>query len=49
MVEVTAVELGTDHRTGTAALDMISKISQDREETHLVPLVGLPCLLCPCV
>jgi phosphoadenosine phosphosulfate reductase len=27
-------------RTGTAALDMISKISLDREETHLVPLVS---------
>jgi len=30
---------GADDRTGTAALDMISKISLDREETHLVPLV----------
>lgn len=26
-------------RTGTAAVDMISKISLSREETHLVPLV----------
>jgi hypothetical protein len=31
--------MSTDDRTGTAALDMISKISLDREETHLVPLV----------
>ena len=31
-------------RTGTAALDMISKISLDREETHLVPLVSLTVL-----
>jgi phosphoadenosine phosphosulfate reductase len=31
--------MGADGRTGTAALDMISKISLDREETHLVPLV----------
>ena len=28
------------NRTGTAALDMISKISQEQEDTHLVPLVG---------
>jgi hypothetical protein len=31
----------TSLRTGLAALDMISKISLDREETHLVPLVSL--------
>jgi len=30
-----------NNRTGTAALDMISKISLDREETHLVPLARL--------
>ncbi|WWC89975.1 phosphoadenosine phosphosulfate reductase [Kwoniella dendrophila CBS 6074] len=30
--------------TGTAALDMISKISQEREEIHLVPLIFLDTL-----
>ncbi|WVQ78424.1 phosphoadenosine phosphosulfate reductase [Cryptococcus sp. DSM 104549] len=30
--------------TGTAALDMISKISLEREETHLVPLIFLDTL-----
>jgi len=48
-IQLHEIKLGTvrrraDDRTGTAALDMISKISLDREETHLVPLVRLSLL-----